>query len=177
MLPCLAWPWRGIGLARAWPWPGQAMAKRRLRWSQWRGPGIPRVPGPHGPGCSQLLCTLVLPATGNPKSWKRKRRTRSKHTKWDGHRAFISNGGLIGDKNDDWISHPGFLGSLGTPATPLGGPRDPMGCLGFSRDSLGRLGIPWAPLGGPQNPRVPWLQWNHAVHRFHGFRFLLFTNY
>ena len=42
---CLVWP--GQDLAIAWPWPGQAMAKCRLRRSQWRWARGPfRVPGP-----------------------------------------------------------------------------------------------------------------------------------
>ena len=45
----VAWPGPGHGLAMAWPCPGQAMAKWRLRRSEWRGPGVPRVPGPWGP--------------------------------------------------------------------------------------------------------------------------------
>ena len=42
------------GPARTWPWLGQAMAKWRLRRSQWRGPGVPRVPGPHGLGVHRV---------------------------------------------------------------------------------------------------------------------------
>jgi len=44
MLRGLAWPGPGHGLAMAWPWHSHAMAMWRLRRSQWRGHGVPRVP-------------------------------------------------------------------------------------------------------------------------------------
>ena len=46
MLPGLAWPGPGHGLARAWPWPGQAMAKWRWGEVSCAGPGTLGTPVP-----------------------------------------------------------------------------------------------------------------------------------